>query len=200
MTFQNFELNDAAGKRAEKAVLDWCNQNGTAVAHPSGIYSTDILWTTENGIELNCGVELIKKWDGSPEYPYAFYNLNTHKRARKQVNGEEPVLFVVSADCSRFFVIMPCSLTPDMVPVESNAWISGVNGMFQRGDKDDPLALATCPWGCPANQEFCFKIPRKPTSLFSSAKAPVMSQAEWDEKLRWTGPEPLGGIEMLTEI
>ena len=199
MTFQNFQLNDAVGKRAENAVFGWCNRHGSAVKHPNGIFGTDIEWTTTNGVKLNVGVELIKKWAGEEEYPYQFYNLNTHKRARKMLNGEEPVLFVVSKNVERFMVILPYNLTPEMVPVESRAWLTGINGMFQRGSSEDPLTLAKCPWGCSVKEEWCFKVPRKQTYSFD-VEAQVMTQEQWNAKLTWNGPKPLGGIEMLTNI
>ena len=195
MSFKNFELNNNSGSQAEAAVLAYLNRCGSAVAHPRGKYDTDIDWTTPDGEVHTVGVETINKWGDDEVYPYPFYNASTHKRARKILNGSESILFIVNQPLTRFMVVSGMHFTPSMIPVESKAWLRGVNGKFQRGDSEDPMAMATCPWGMPSNVEWCFKVQRRKTHSLTS-NHPI-SYERLNEIKVWNGPAPLKQLTTL---
>lgn len=182
----HFDVNDSFGKRAEDAVRSMLSRH-LCVAEKEREWDADVTAKGTVYGDITFGVECIRKWTAR-QFPYENYNLLTHKRARKMLNGQERFLFVVSADCERFMFY-----TPSCVPEDAEAWSPGGRipasdgSSFARGSDNDPLQLASCPWGY--SGEWAFKVPAKPSNEFSGVDTIPLDIIM--RKISWSGPPPL---------
>ncbi|MGI9459080.1 MAG: hypothetical protein ACR2NF_03700 [Pirellulales bacterium] len=182
----HFDVNNSKGVAGEAVVRDYLSLNCKVLQKKAE-------WDADATLDLGCyglvgvGVEVINGWKKAGEYQYPFYNLLTHKRARKMLNREEVILFVLSSDLSQFMVVLPSYVPREAHVWEPNGLIQKAGGGgFRRGSSEDPLMMMACPWGY--INETAFRVPRKRAMAFD--EAPEFPYHEAMRKTCWNGPEP----------
>jgi hypothetical protein len=182
----HFDINNEKGVRGEHVVREYLSQN-------CEVLQKEKEWDSDATLDLGCyglvgvGVEVINGWKKEGEYQYAYYNLLTHKRARKMLNREEVILFVLSGDLSQFMVMLPSFVPRDASAWEPNGLIRKEGGGgFARGSSEDPLSMRACPWGY--RKETAFKVPKRKAIPFDNA--PEFPYHRVMRNTYWNGPEP----------
>lgn len=187
-------VNDSdLGIAAEKSVVNWLNSarafSDLNVRHqPDGEYGRDLELIT-GGVSVGIGVEMILAYSGDGLYPYESYNLNTYKRAKKMISGDERVLFIVNRECTHAHVLLPSATTDATEFVEEY-------GPERRHRSHGTWAGRNtfCPW---SGKSCCVFRPRRGcmhcVDLSCSIRANAFIDAVRENKLGildWNGPEP----------
>ena len=182
----HFDVNNEKGMAGENVVRNYLSRNCNVLRKQKE-------WDADATIDLGCyglvgvGVEVINAWRKRGQYQYPYYNLLTHKRARKMLNREEVILFVLSSDLSQFMVMLPSFVPREATAWEPNGLIQKAGGGgFRRGSAEDPLMMMACPWGY--SNETAFKVPRKKAMRFDTA--PEFPYHKAMRNTCWNGPEP----------